>query len=109
VPVSFVTLALGGDVEVPTLDGSALLKIPAETQSGRVFRLRGKGIQSARSRTKGDLLCRVQVEIPVKLTSEQKDLLKKLDVSLSENQKKHTPSATIWHMGVKRFFENLKG
>lgn len=108
VPVSFSTLALGGEVEVPTLEGPLMLKIPAETQSGRTLRLRGKGVQSARTKTRGDLLCLVHVETPVKLTKEQKILLEQLETSLSQNKKKHTPKSSIWMMGVKRFFEDLK-
>jgi hypothetical protein len=81
-PISFTTAALGGEIEIPTLDGAAKLKIPAETQSGKVFRLRGKGIKGVRSHTHGDLLCHVVVETPVNLTDRQKELLRELDESL---------------------------
>ena len=74
-PVSFTKAALGGEIEIPTLDGYAKIKIPAETQSGKVFRLRGKGIKGVRSQSFGDLLCHVVVETPVNLTSRQKEML----------------------------------
>ncbi|MFM2290004.1 MAG: molecular chaperone DnaJ [Pseudomonadota bacterium] len=79
VPVSFVTATLGGSVDVPTLEGEVSLKIPAESQSGRVFRLKGKGVRPVRGGEQGDLFCRVVVETPVKLTTEQKSLLQKFD------------------------------
>ena len=79
VPVSITTAALGGTVEVPTLDGEVSLKVPAETQSGKVFRLRGKGVKPVRARAKGDLYCQIEVETPVNLTSDQKDLLKQFE------------------------------
>ena len=75
-PISFTTAALGGDIEIPTLDGYAKIKIPAETQSGKVFRLRGKGIKGVRSSSHGDLLCHVVVETPVNLTARQRELLR---------------------------------
>jgi len=78
VPVSFVTAALGGSIEVPTLKGQVMLKIPAETQSGRVFRLKDKGVRQARGGEQGDLFCRIVVETPVKLSSEQRELLQRL-------------------------------
>ncbi len=74
VPISFATAVLGGAVDVPTLEGQVKLKIPAETQSGRVFRLRGKGVKPVRGGAEGDLLCRVVVETPVKLSRKQKDI-----------------------------------
>src|SRR6185503_1559425 len=78
-PISFTTAALGGEIEIPTLEGHAKIRIPAETQSGKVFRLRGKGIKGVRSNAPGDLLCHVVVETPVKLTSRQKELLQELE------------------------------
>src|SRR3954466_551946 len=78
-PISFTTAALGGDIEVPTLDGYAKIHVPAETQSGKVFRLRGKGIKGVRSRDPGDLLCHVMVETPVNLTERQRELLREFD------------------------------
>jgi molecular chaperone DnaJ len=107
VPVSFATAALGGTVEVPTLDGEVALKIPTETQSGKVFRLRGKGIRPVRSSATGDLYCRVDVETPVNLTGEQKKLLKAFNDALSEGGDRHRPRARSWKEGVKRFFENI--
>jgi molecular chaperone DnaJ len=107
VPVSFATAALGGNVEVPTLDGTVSLKIPVETQSGRVFRLRDKGVKPVRGGAVGDLFCKVMVETPVKLTEAQKDLLKQFDHSLQQDKRDHNPRANSWMDGVKRFFEKL--
>jgi molecular chaperone DnaJ len=107
VPVSFATATLGGSVEVPTLGGNATIKVPAETQSGRVFRLRDKGIRPVRGGATGDLFCRVVVETPVHLTREQKDLLKKFDETLRKDTKRHHPREESWLDGVKRFFSSL--
>jgi molecular chaperone DnaJ len=107
VPVSFATAALGGELEVPTLDGRVSLKIPAETQTGKVFRLRGKGVKPVRGGAQGDLLCRVEVETPVRLSKEQKELLKKLDGSLRADADRHSPREHSWLEGVKRFFEKV--
>jgi molecular chaperone DnaJ len=104
VPVSFVTAALGGTVIVPTLDGQVSLKIPAETQSGRVFRLRDKGVKPVRGGARGDLFCKVMVETPVKLSSEQKDLLRKFESSLKADDGRHSPREEGFFEGVKRFF-----
>ena len=73
--------ALGGEIEIPTLDGSARIKIPPETQTGQVFRLRGKGIKGVRSTYPGDLLCEVVIETPVRLTERQKELLRELEAA----------------------------
>lgn len=105
VPITIVDAALGGELEVPTLDGRVKLKIPPETQSGRMFRLRGKGVTPIRSSSAGDLLCRVQVETPVKLTEHQKKLLKEFQASLKGE--KHSPQKKTWFDGVKKFFEEL--
>ncbi|MGH8399083.1 MAG: DnaJ C-terminal domain-containing protein, partial [Gammaproteobacteria bacterium] len=105
VPVSFLTATLGGEVEVPTLGGRVTLKIPAETQTGKVLRLRGKGVKPVRGGATGDMLCRVEVETPVNLNREQKDLLKQLDASLHAGGDKHSPRERSWLEGVKRFFE----
>ena len=105
VPISIVDAALGGELEVPTLDGRVKLKIPAETQSGRMFRLKGKGVTPIRSSSPGDLMCRVQVETPVKLTEHQKKLLKEFQASLKGE--KHSPQKNTWFAGVKKFFEEL--
>ena len=108
VPISFVTAALGGELEVPTLSGKVKLKIPAETQSGSVFRLRGKGVKQVRGGATGDLLCRVMVETPVKLTSHQKELLGQFQSSLDEKQMHHSPKASSWIDGVKSFVDKIK-
>jgi molecular chaperone DnaJ len=107
VPISFKMAALGGELEVPTLDGRVNLKIPAETQTGKMFRLRCKGVRSVRSSTKCDLLCQVVVETPVKLSRQQKELLQEFEKSLDENRKSHSPQAKSWLDGVKQFFDNL--
>jgi molecular chaperone DnaJ len=107
VPISFTTAALGGSVQVPTLNGEVTLKIPAETQSGRLFRLRGKGVKPVRSGSTGDLYCRVEVETPVNLNSRQKEMLRELDKSLEDNGGRHQPKWASWTDGVKRFFDNM--
>ncbi len=107
VPISFATAVLGGQVDVPTLDGHVTLKVPTETQSGRVFRLREKGVRPVRGGPVGDLFCRVVVETPVNLASEQKELLRKLDESLRGDHKRHNPREQGWLEGVKKFFENI--
>jgi molecular chaperone DnaJ len=107
VPICFTTAALGGDVEVPTLDGHAKIRVPAETQSGRVFRLREKGVKPVRGGPTGDLFCRVVVETPVNLSGEQKELLRKFDETLRKDPKKHNPREESWLSGVKKFFESI--
>jgi molecular chaperone DnaJ len=109
VPIGFVEAALGGELEVPTLDGRVKLKIPAETQTGKLFRLRGKGVTPVRGGPVGDLLCRVVVETPVKLSEKQKQLLREFKASLSEGGGKHSPKGTSWFKGVKDFFDGLTG
>ena len=103
-PISFSTAALGGEVEIPTLDGTARLKIPAETQSGKVFRLRGKGIRNVRGHAQGDLLCHVLVETPVKLTDRQRELLKEFDDISCDNSERHNPKAKSLMDKVRMFF-----
>ncbi len=107
IPVSFATATLGGDVELPTLDGHVALKVPAGTQSGKVFRLRGKGVSTVRDPRTGDLFARVVVETPVNLTSEQKDLLGNFEESLQAGGDKHSPRAGGWLETVKRFFDRI--
>lgn len=107
VPVSFATVALGGEVELPTLEGHISLKIPAGTQSGKVFRLRGKGVTTVREKLKGDLLASVVVETPVGLTEAQKSLLRKLEDSVTKGGDRHNPRAQGWLDTVKRFFERI--
>lgn len=109
VPISFPTACLGGDLQVPTLDGKVSLKIPAETQTGKLFRLRGKGVKPVRGGSVGDLLCRVQVETPVHLTKEQKALIAELNESLLGGGKHHSPQEHSWMDGVKSFFDKLTG
>ncbi|MGD2138870.1 MAG: molecular chaperone DnaJ [Burkholderiales bacterium] len=105
-PISFTRAALGGEIEIPTLDGYAKIKIPSETQSGRVFRLRGKGIKGVRSSGFGDLLCHVMVETPVNLTARQKELLAELEEINQSNAPHHNPKAKSWMDKVKDFFES---
>jgi molecular chaperone DnaJ len=107
VPVPFSCAALGGSVDVPTLDGNVSIKIPHETQSGRVFRLREKGVKPVRGGATGDLFCKVVVETPVNLTDEQKELLKKFDASMKKSNRNHSPRESSWLDGVKRFFETI--
>ena len=108
VPISFITAALGGELEVPTLEGKVVLKIPPETQSGKVFRLRGKGVKPVRGGAEGDLMCRVVVETPVNLTGSQKDLLRQFEASMTNGTERHNPQASSWLDGVKKFFEGVK-
>lgn len=110
VPISIVDAALGGELEVPTLNGRVKLKIPPETQSGKMFRLRGKGVAPVRGGPPGDLLCRVNVETPVKLTRKQKELLREFEDTLndSDSGQQHGPRKSSWFEGVKSFFEDMK-
>ena len=105
VPIAFPDAALGGELEVPTLDGRVKLRIPEETQTGRLFRMRGKGVRPVRGGEAGDLLCRVVVETPVKLTSKQKDLLEEFRSSLAGRA--HSPKEKSWFDGVRNFFDDL--
>jgi len=107
VPLGFTSAALGGEVKVPTLDGEVSLKIPVGTQSGRVFRLRGKGVKPVRGGGPGDLYCRVDVETPVNLTGEQKEMLRQLEASLDAGGGQHSPRRSSWKDSVKTFFEGL--
>ena len=106
VPLAFATAALGGEIEVPTLHGGASMSIPEGTQTGQTFRLRGKGMPHVRSAsTIGDLYVHVELEVPVKLTSEQKELVRQLDESLKNNGDKHSPQSKSWFDKVKDFFD----
>lgn len=107
VPISIVDATLGGELEVPTLDGRVKLKIPEGTQTGKLFRLRGKGVTPVRGGGVGDLMCRVVVETPVKLNKRQRELLEELRESLQGDQS-HSPRATGWFDGMKRFFGDNK-
>ena len=104
-PISFSTAALGGEIEVPTLGGSAKMKIPAETQTGGVFRLKGKGIKPLRQSESGDLMVHVVVETPVKLTEKQKELLREFETSTQADSGKHSPRNKSWVDKVKGFFD----
>lgn len=106
VPISFTMAALGGEIEIPTLDGRVKLKIPAETQTGKLFRVRGKGVPSPRGGYAGDLICKVIIETPVSLNEEQKELLRKLEESL-EGKSQHRPQHEGFFKSVKNFFDNL--
>lgn len=107
VPIPFTTAALGGELEVPTLEGKLKLKIPAGTQTHKIFRMRGKGVKPVRGGGTGDLMCRVVVETPINLHDDQKEMLSKLDESLQGGGSKHNPHASSWMDGVKKFFEGM--
>lgn len=104
-PISFSKAALGGEIEVPTLTGKVSFTVPEGTQTGKTFRLKGKGIKNVRSGYTGDLFCHVAVETPVKLTDKQKDLLREFDRLTSEGGSKHSPQSKGWMDKVKDFFE----
>ena len=103
-PISFTRAALGGEIDVPTLAGKAAIDIPEGTQAGKQFRLRGKGIKGVRSSYPGDLYCHISVETPVKLTDQQRKLLKELDESLKKGGTKHSPGEEGWSEKLKNFF-----
>jgi molecular chaperone DnaJ len=103
-PISITTAALGGDIEIPTLDGYAKIKVPPETQTGKVFRLRGKGIKGVRAASHGDLLCHVLVETPVNLTARQRELLIELESINQKDGGQHNPKAKSWMEKVREFF-----
>ena len=107
VPISFVDATLGGELEVPTLNGKVKLKVPPETQTGKQFRLRGKGVTPVRGGPPGDLICTVVIETPVSLSQEQKDMLRGFQASLDGGGTRHNPRKTSWFEGVKRFFDNF--
>lgn len=104
-PISFATAVLGGEIDVPTLEGHVKLKIPHETQTGRLFRLRGKGVTSLHSSSRGDLLCRIMVETPVNLSAQQKALLREFDKDIAADPKRHYPKSDSWLDAVKSFFK----
>ncbi|MEO7433161.1 MAG: molecular chaperone DnaJ [Dokdonella sp.] len=107
-PLRFAQAALGAELRVPTLEGETEIKIPPETQNGRQFRLRGKGVKSVRSGRTGDLHCRVAIETPVRLTAEQRELLQQFEATFSgEGAAAHSPRNTSWIDGVKRFWERV--
>ena len=102
IPVNFVTAALGGAIEVPTISNVVKLKIPAETQTGKILKLRGKGIKAVNMHEQGDLYCEIKVETPINLNSKQKDLLEKFSLTLNKN---HVPNQDTWIQKAKKFFE----
>ncbi|WP_342617993.1 molecular chaperone DnaJ [Rhodoferax sp. GW822-FHT02A01] len=104
VPISMITAALGGEIDVPTLAGKAAIDIPEGTQTGKQFRLRGKGIKGVRSSYPGDLYCHIVVETPVKLSEHQRKLLRELDESFKKGGSKHSPSGDTWADRLKSFF-----
>ncbi len=104
VPVSFAAAAMGGEIEVPTLSGKAAIDIPEGTQTGKQFRLRGKGIKGVRASYPGDLYCHIVIETPVKLSEHQRKLLREFDESLKKGGGKHSPSGDTWTDRLKGFF-----
>ena len=108
VPIRISQAALGDVVRVPSLDGELELRIPAETQSGKVFRLRDRGVKSVRSRHPGDLYCKVEVETPVNLTPEQRELLEKFEATfVGDDARKHSPKSATFLDGVRGFWDRM--
>ncbi len=108
IPIRFGQAALGAEIEVPTLDGVATITVPAETQTGKLFRLRGKGVRSVRSGRTGDLLCRVAIETPVRLTAEQRELLQQFEKTFTgADADAHSPRSSSWLDGVRRFWDRV--
>jgi molecular chaperone DnaJ len=105
VPVGLTTAALGGQIQVPTLGGTAEIELPEGTQHGKTFRLRGKGIKGVRSSYPGDLYCHLSVETPVKLTEHQRKLLKELDESIRKSGDRHSPNSKSWSDRMKDLFK----
>jgi molecular chaperone DnaJ len=99
---------LGGELEVPSLNGRLNLKIPAGTQSHKSFRMRGKGVKPVRGGPVGDLICQILVETPVKLNAEQKELLEQFGTLMGKSAKKHSPNENSWMDGMRKFFEDMK-
>ncbi|GAB3290768.1 molecular chaperone DnaJ [Pseudidiomarina andamanensis] len=111
VPISFTRAALGGDIEVPTLEGKVKLKVPVETQTGKLLRLRGKGVKSVRTGAVGDLICKVVIETPVNLSDKQRELLRELEESMGTGDEagKYRPKEKGFFDGVRKFFDDLRG
>jgi molecular chaperone DnaJ len=108
VPIRIAQAALGDTVRVPTLGGEAEIRVPSETQTGKVFRLRDKGVKSVRSRAPGDLYCKVVVETPVNLTAEQRELLEKFEATfVGEGARRHSPKSSTFVDGVRGFWERM--
>ncbi len=104
IPVSIVAAALGGEIEIGTLTDKVSISIPEGTQSGKTFRLRGKGIKGVRSSYPGDLYCHVSVETPVRLSEKQKKLLREFEASLRDGGGKHSPQSKSFMDKMKGFF-----
>jgi molecular chaperone DnaJ len=109
VPLSFTRAALGGEIEVPTLEGKVKLKVTAETQTGKMFRLRNKGVKSVRSGSVGDLICKVVIETPVNLSTRQREILDELEDSMGTGKDvaRNRPKESGFFDGVKQFFDDL--
>jgi molecular chaperone DnaJ len=107
IPIRFSQAALGAELDVPTLGGEAQIRVPPETQTGKMFRLRGKGVRNVRSGHVGDLICRVVVETPVRLNKQQRELLQQFEASFGDDAPAHTPRASSWLAGVKQFWERV--
>ncbi|HDR28714.1 DnaJ C-terminal domain-containing protein, partial [Rhodovulum sp.] len=106
VPVSMATAALGGEIEVPTIDGGrSRVKVPEGSQSGKQMRLRGKGMPGLRGGGQGDLLIELAVETPVNLTTRQKELLREFEELSEENN----PEGSSFFRKVKSFWDGMKG
>ena len=108
VPINFAVATLGGELEVPTLDNRVSLRVPEGTQTGKMFRVRGKGVRAVNTAGIGDLICRVQVETPVNLTRRQRELLEEFQAAMNDSSTDHSPATSTWLDGVKRFFEDMK-
>jgi molecular chaperone DnaJ len=103
-PVSIAMATLGGEIEIPTLSGRAQLKVPSESQSERVFRLKGKGVRNVRSSAIGDLFCKIKIETPVNLSRKQRELLRDFDDMLRAGGERHSPRESSWSDRLKSFF-----
>jgi molecular chaperone DnaJ len=108
-PVSFATLALGGEIEIPTIGGRAKVQVPPETQTGKVFRLRGKGVRHVRGGQVGDLYCAVKMETPVNLNKRQREILQEFDDLTRAGGSRHSPQESSWTDKIKHFFDNIVG
>jgi len=107
-PISFGLAASGGEIEIPTLNGKVKLRIPPETQTGRLFRLKGKGVKPVRGGATGDLLCTTIAETPVNLTGTQKELMSKFAADIDKGGDRHSPRSQSWTNNAKSFFDELK-
>ena len=108
IPVNFTTLALGGDIQVPTLDGPETVKVPEGTQTGTTLRLRGKGMPDVSGRGRGDLFATVQVKTPKKLTRDQRKLLEQLAVALPDEKFEPRPRGEDENQDERNLFDRVK-